>query len=61
MQSFPLLIFTAICGADKFQCQSGVCKHVKNPDCDGSCILSSWVNDGEEDCTDGSDESKYLD
>ena len=45
-----------ICDANQFQCQSGICKHRKNPDCEGQCIKRSWVNDGEEDCTDGSDE-----
>ena len=45
-----------ICDANQFQCQSGICKRRKNPDCEGQCIKRSWVNDGEEDCTDGSDE-----
>ena len=52
-----LSITGLICNANQFQCQSGICKHNKNPDCEGQCIKNSWVNDGEEDCTDGSDES----
>ena len=55
----PFFYFIGKCGADQFECHTGVCKYVKNPNCDGSCISSSWVKDGEEDCTDGSDESEY--
>ena len=33
--------------ANQFQCQSGICKHRKNPDCEGQCIKRSWMNDGD--------------
>ena len=48
------------CGADQFQCQSGNCKYTDNANCNGPCIQSSCVNDGEADCIDGSDESEYF-
>ena len=50
--------FIATCGTDQFQCQSGICKYTDNGNCNGPCIRSDWVNDGEADCTDGSDEGK---
>ena len=50
--------FKGFCGANQFQCKSGVCKHDRNVDCDGPCIKNSWVNDGAIDCTDGSDEGE---
>ena len=46
------------CDADQFQCKAGDCKYSDNDNCNGPCIRSSWVNDGEADCTDGSDESE---
>ena len=53
------------CGADQFQCKSGICLYTDNSNCNGPCILSDWTNDGTEDCTDGSDEEDiyydYLD
>ena len=50
------------CGEDEFQCQLGVCKWVDEDysECVGPCIPNSWLNDGNEDCTDGSDESEYI-
>ena len=47
-----------MCGTNQFECQSGVCKYDENDNCDGPCIKKDWVNDGEKDCTDGSDESE---
>ena len=49
------------CDADQFQCKVGDCKYSDNDNCNGPCIQSSWVNDGEADCTDGSDEGEYFD
>ena len=49
------------CGADQFECKAGVCIFSNNNNCDGPCILSSWVNDGAEDCSDGSDEDATPD
>ena len=48
------------CDADQFQCKAGDCKYSDNDNCNGPCIRSSWVNDGEADCTDGSDEGEYF-
>ena len=44
------------CDADQFECKEGVCIFSDNANCNGPCILSSWVNDGAADCSDGSDE-----
>ena len=48
------------CRSDQFRCLSGVCKHTSTSDCRGPCITKRWLNDGDEDCTDGSDESKFF-
>ena len=48
------------CGADQFQCKTGVCIYTDNSDCNGPCILRSWVNDKTEDCSDGSDEDYFY-
>ena len=48
------------CGSDQFQCTSGICKYTNNDNCDGQCIRGDWFQDGEEDCSDGSDEGKWL-
>ena len=50
----------AKCDPDQFECQSGICKYTDNKYCNGPCIRNSWVNDGEADCTDGSDEGELL-
>ena len=47
------------CDADQFECIAGDCKYSDNNNCNGPCIKSSWVNDGEPDCTDGSDEENF--
>ena len=60
----PLTNFNVeTCREDQFQCRSGICKYTDNSYCNGRCIRNSWAKDGEEDCSDGSDEieSKYLD
>ena len=52
--------FKGLCGANQFQCESGVCKHDKIANCNGPCIKKNWVNDGAIDCTDGSDEGELF-
>ena len=49
------------CDADQFECKEGVCIFSDNANCNGPCILSSWVNDGAADCSDGSDEGTTTD
>ena len=44
------------CLEGQFQCKAGKCKYNDDDYCKGSCIPKSWVKDGNEDCTDGSDE-----
>ena len=53
------LIPDTTCGANQFQCDAGDCIYSDNANCNGQCIQNSWVNDGEADCTDGSDEGEY--
>ena len=48
------------CNADQFKCKAGVCIFEDNNNCNGPCIKSSWVNDGANDCSDGSDEGKLI-
>ena len=38
------------CDAPQHCCKNG------NQGCEGKCIPELWINDGEEDCDDGSDE-----
>ena len=47
------------CSDNQFQCKAGDCIYSDNANCNGPCIKSSWVNDGEPDCTDGSDEENF--
>ena len=48
------------CDVDQFECTAGVCNYTDNDNCYGSCIRSSWVNDGTADCSDGSDEGELI-
>jgi len=43
----------SVCKSEEFRCQSGECI-IKG--CSGPCIPKNWMNDGEKDCADGSDE-----
>ena len=55
---YPSMDENSICDEDQFECVDGVCnKYSLN--CEGSCIADFWVNDGEIDCTDESDEVDY--
>ena len=59
-----IILFFSVttCKSDQFDCKEAGCA---NPDwtCEGTCIFKGWVNNGKEDCADGSDEgaiSKYM-
>lgn len=45
------------CKLDEFRCKSGKCMY---KGCSGPCIPKDYVNDGEQDCSDGSDEKPLL-
>ena len=49
------------CAADQFECKAGNCIYTDNSNCNGPCILRSWVNDNTKDCSDGSDEDDDYD
>ena len=54
---FQIGITTRPCNEYQYDCKSGGCKDPENVFCvHGSCIPKSWVNDGLEECADGSDE-----
>ena len=47
----------------KFDCKIAGCTDPDHEECEGTYIPKCWVNDGEADCADGSDEgaiSKYM-
>ena len=45
-----------MCKSSEFDCKEAGCTNPDNEECKGTCIPKSWVNDGEEECADGSDE-----
>ena len=52
-----MCIISGECYRTQFQCRGGKCKYDgEDNECLGSCIPKGWVNDGIDDCTDGSDE-----
>ena len=47
-------VFTlVVCDAPDFCCESGV---QGDQECQGHCIEEKWINDGEANCDNGSDE-----
>ena len=44
------------CKSSEFDCKEAGCTNPDNKGCEGTCIPKIWVNDGEEECADGSDE-----
>ena len=48
------LVGKVVCKSSEFDCKSAGCMDPE--ECRGTCIPISWVNDGEEECADGSDE-----
>ena len=53
---------TTTCDEGQFKCKAGFCQWVdeEEAECTGPCIPNRWVGDGQEDCSDGSDESKCI-
>ena len=47
------IFFVVVCEAPKFCCESGI---QGDQECKGMCIEESWINDGNADCSNGSDE-----
>ena len=47
------IFISVACDAPNFCCESGV---QGDQECKGNCIYESWINDGVEHCTNGSDE-----
>ena len=50
------LVGKLVCKSSEFDCKSAGCMNPDQEECRGTCIPKSWVNDGEEECADGSDE-----
>ena len=45
------------CDSDHFDCKTAGCKDPDDSDCKGwNCIPRDWVNNGNNNCNDGSDE-----
>ena len=44
------------CKSFEFNCNAAGCTNPDKEKCKGICIPKSWVNNGEEQCADGSDE-----
>ena len=48
--------FSATCKSSEFDCLEAGCTNPDNEKCRDTCIPKSWVNNGKEECADGSDE-----
>ena len=56
LKSFFSVSVYRTCTSSEFDCKAAGCTNPDNEKCTGTCIPKSWVNDGEEECADGSDE-----
>ena len=53
---FTTIIGKVVCLSSEFDCKVAGCMHPDHELCRGTCIPKYWVNDGEDECADGSDE-----
>ena len=56
LKSFFSVSVYRTCTSSEFDCKAAGCTNPDNEKCIGTCIPKSWVNDGGEECADGSDE-----
>ena len=53
---FTTIIAKVVCSSSEFDCKVAGCMNPDEEECRGTCIPKNWVNDGGEECADGSDE-----
>jgi hypothetical protein len=56
MKNSSLLGITSTCKSSEFDCKAAGCTNPENKNCKVTCIPKFWVNNGREECADGSDE-----